>query len=357
MADEKPYLWIIDSERLPLAEFLDAFDDWAEFFHVAPGRAEPDWSQPPDAVFCSAEIAGGANGALFSALLKRAAEAPVLVVSRLRSLTQAITYFRAGAMDYLPLPLDGDESRGRFEAALEKRARQAMRELVVELEQVDGDPGDLSLTLRPSDSPAGASEDDILAALDGTGDASPESPPTDPAADPEEESDTPADPDDDAPTPVDGLPIPTLWEELPCGLLVFDSAGNLVFSNSLGLDLFGIDSVAELEDALESRRGMFSAHGANHKPLPDNQWPQVLALKTRTARSAVVSIEKPDRRRLWLRIDCLPHVAEGKINRLSMTVVNMTGELPPLSLAPAAPDGKDRKPKQAKQPSRAKRRK
>ena len=321
MAEDKPYLWILDSDRTPLAESLEAFDAWADIFYAAPGSAEPDWSRPPAAVFFSAEIAGGANGEPFVALRRLAENAPLLAVARLRSLTQAVSFFRAGVDDYLSLPLEEDEVRERLEAALEKAAARAMEGLVVELEAVDGDPGDVSLSLRPSaGEPGGSFEDDIIAGLDGTAVAAP--PETDRSA---------ADvlPDDE-PTPVDGLPIPTLWEELPCGLLVFDSAGNLVFSNSLGLELFGQNSLAELEDALESRRSLFAAHGANHKPLADNQWPQVLALKTRTARSAVVSIEKPDRRRVWLRIDCLPHVAEGRINRLSMTLVNLTGELPPL---------------------------
>jgi hypothetical protein len=111
---------------------------------------------------------------------------------------------------------------------------------------------------------------------------------------------------------------------------VFDSLGNLVFSNNAGLELFGRDTLAGLQDALENSLSAFAAHGLNNKPFPDNQWPHILAVKTRTARSAVVSVETGDKRRAWLRIDCQPHLADGKIARLSMTAVNLTGELPPL---------------------------
>lgn len=321
MTDDKPYLWIIDSDRRPLAETLDAFNGWSDILYVGPGQVEPEWEQPPDAIFFSAEIAGGATGAAFAELHREAGNVPLLAVTRLRSLAQAVSFFRAGAVDYLSLPLDEDDARERVEAALEKAARQAVQGLLMEIETVDRDPGEISLTLHPA--VAEEEEEDILAKLgEDAGGLSGEESPAD--ADPEDE-----------PVPVDGLPIPTLWEELPCGLLVFDSSGNLVFCNSLGLELFGASATAELEDALENGLAGFDARSANHKPLPDNQWPQILALKTRTARSAVVSVLKPDRRRVWLRIDCLPHLVDGRINRLTMTLVNLTGELPPLTATPA----------------------
>lgn len=360
MAEDKPYIWILDSDRKPLAECADTFADWADVLYIGPGQIVPDWDEPPDAVIFSAEIAGGVEGQLFGELIGEAGDIPLLAAAKLRSLSQALGYFRAGAADYLPLPLDPEETRDRLYAALEKAAQRTLRGLAVQLEPADPGIGEISLSLKPAAAPE--EEDDILAQLsddlaepaDSRNDA-PETPensrdatepePTEPVAEqpplPEPESEPvddgasapppqPETADEDEPEAVDGLPIPTLWEELPCGLLVFDSAGNLVFSNSLGLDLFGQASLAELGDALENRLAGFNAHAANHRPLPDNQWPQILARKSRTARSAVVSIEKPDNRRLWLRIDCLPHLAEGKINRLTMTVVNLTGELPPL---------------------------
>lgn len=300
MHENTPRVWILDAPRRPLAELPELFDGWAEAEYLEPDAA-PDWDNAPDAVFFSGELPGGAAGEAFGELLREAGDIPLLAVSRLRSFAQAVAFFRAGVADYLSLPLDGDDVRDRLDAALERAAESALRGAVMEIEPLDQDPGEISLSVQS-------------AAL------------APPAADP-----------DDEPVAVEGLPIPTLWEELPCGLLVFDSEGNLVFCNSLGLDLFGAASVAELQEALESGLSAFAAHAANHKPLPDNQWPQVLARKTRSARSAVLSLEKPDKRRVWLRIDCLPHVSEGKISRLAMTLVNLTGELPPLAAAPAAP--------------------
>lgn len=328
---DKPLIWLLDSERSPLAPSLEVFDGWADMVYVPAGQ-EPDWDTPPDAIFFSAESKGGAAGEWFTALSQAAGGIPLIAVTRLRSLAQAVAYFRAGALDYLSLPLEEEDARERLEAALERSAQLAMQGVMVELESLDQDPGDVSLSLVAPDDPALApppppgQEEDILAQLSGhakeAGQAAPPAPP--PAFQMDEDAE---------PVVVDGLPIPSLWEELPCGLLVFDSNGNMVFSNSLGLDLFGYESLAELQEALDNRRDGFAAHGANHKPLPDNQWPHVLAAKTRISRSAVMSIEKPDKRRVWLRVDCLPHLSEGKISRLSMTLVNLTGELP--SLAPA----------------------
>jgi CheY-like chemotaxis protein len=353
MMENRPLVWIYDSERGPLADCPDLFEDWADALYLQYPAPLPEDGETPDAILVSAEIPGGAAGEVFVGLCDAAGSLPVLVLAKLRSLTQALAFFRAGAADYLPLPMEEEELQERLAAALARAERLAMQSVMVELEPVDSDTGEISLNIVSADQDDGQEEVDILAGI--------VVPP------PERETRKPPDDDgaravaDDAPTEhgadgeepeaVDGLPIPTLWEELPCGLLVFDSRGNLVFSNSLGLELFGHDSLAELQDALENRLSGFAAHGANHKPLPDNQWPHVLARKSRAARSAVVSVERTDRRRAWLRIDCLPHLAEGKITRLSMTLVNLTGELPPL--APAAPAaGRAARPR-----SRGKRRK
>ncbi len=403
----KPSLWLIDSQRAPLknvaAEAGDVFtctylgEDWEV--------RRPD--NPPDAILVAAEIRGGANGNAFGKLLDFAQSAPVLVVTSLRSLAQAVAFFRAGAADYLSLPLDKAVLLERLDAALRRAEQSAMRDWVMQLEPVDADIGDLTLSLTPAESGrTRADDDDILAQLPG-GDAagggggfsSKEAPseaatstppneatqPND-AAQPKPEDSAPDEPKPDEPKPdepkpdepkpdepkpdepkpdepkpnepeadepevVDGLPIPSLWEELPCGLLVFDSAGNMVFANRLGLELFGFPTLAELQEVLENDRGRFAAHGANLRPLPDNQWPQVLAQKSRMARSAVLSIEKPDRRRTWIRIDCLPHLHDGKITRLSMTIVNLTGELPPFN-----PRGETAAPPAGKRDKRGRRR-
>lgn len=314
---QKPLLWLIDSVRSPLASCREAIESWADIAYFPPDAPPREWSASPDAVLFSAEMKGGPEGEPFQDLVSSVEDIPLIAVARLRSLAQAVAYFRAGVTDYLSLPLDEDDARERVFAALDRAAALVMRGMMVELEPVDQDPGEVSLTLRPSavQSPLINDDEDILARLN--------------PAKPEET--------EDEPTAVDGLPIPSLWDELPCGVMVFDSTANLVFSNALALGLFGFASLAELQEALENRRADFKAYAVNQKPLPDNQWPQILAGKTRTARSAVVSIERPDRRRSWLRIDCLPHLHDGQITRLCMTIVNLTGELPPLSTAEAAP--------------------
>lgn len=338
---DKPLIWLLDSERTPMARYLEVFDDWADTIHV-PQEESPDWDNPPDAIFFSAECKGGAAGEWFASLSRAAGGIPLLAVARLRSLAQAVAFFRAGAIDYLSLPLEEDDARERLAAALERSAQLAMQGVMVELESLDQDPGEISLSLLPTEVPV--QDEDILAQLPGNGAVPVSEPePTTPplvatAATLSHHAD-----DDVEPVAVDGLPIPSLWEELPCGLLVFDSNGNMVFSNSLGLELFGYESLAELQEALDNRRAEFAAYGANGKPMPDNQWPHVLSAKTRTARSAVISIEKPDKRRVWLRIDCMPHLSEAKISRLSMTLVNLTGELPSLAQpSPSAPTKREK---------------
>jgi CheY-like chemotaxis protein len=326
-----PLVWIVDSQRSPLAGCGPALAPWATVEYFPHDHPPGDWTAPPDVIFFSAEIPGGAGGEPFALLTDAANGIPLIAVARLRSLAQAVAFFRAGAADYLSLPLEEEDARARAAAAMERAAALAMRGMVVELEPIDPDPGEISLRLRPSTTPAvppAGDDEDILAELR-------------PAQS--------APPGEDEPVAVDGLPIPTLWEELPCGVVVFDSNANLVFSNTLAMDLFGFASLADLQDALENSLAGFNAHAANHKPLADNQWPHILSAKTRTPRSAVVSVEKPDRRRSWLRIDCLPHLHGGQLNRLSMTLVNLTGELPPLvSPEPTAAAPARDKPHKAK---------
>lgn len=352
MTDGSPLVWILDSDRKPLADCRELFEGWANILYMETPDAIPEEGEPPDALFVSADIPGGPGGEIFSGLCEWAGVTPVIVLAKLRSLTQALAFFRAGAADYLPLPVEEEEIQERLAAALARTERLAMPSVMVELEPVDSDPGEVSLSLVAAGGATGPEEDDILAGIAATPTTADAGADTGAAGTPEPQTADAA----EEPEAVDGLPIPTLWEELPCGLLVFDSRGNLVFSNRLGIELFGHASLAELQEALENALPAFAAHGANHNPLPDNQWPHILARKARAARSAVVSIEKPDRRRAWLRIDCLPHLADGKINRLSMTLVNLTGELPPLAPpAPVAPQRPEKRPARAK--ARGKRRK
>ncbi|MDR1519962.1 MAG: hypothetical protein LBU23_07460 [Planctomycetota bacterium] len=347
--DVKPRIWVIDSERKPLAESLAAFADWAEALYIGPEDAAPDWENHPDGIFFSAELAGGAGGEDFAQLAREAEGLPLIAVAGYRSLAQALAFFRAGAGDYLSVPLDADEARRSFTVLLERAGSQALRRLILapcpDID-VDVEPQpDAAGGVQPREN-AGAEpqEEDILARLDQ------EEPPAPGVAgaagfvsDHEPAAERPLPGEEEAagfapaeePEAVDGLPISTLWEEMPCGILVFDSGGALAFSNSLGLSLFGYALPEALGEALDRRRGSFAAHTANGKPLADNQWPQVLALRARAARSAVLSIVRPDGRRLWLRIDCLPHLADGEINRLGMTIVNLTGEIPAFVPAPA----------------------
>ncbi len=389
----RPKVWIIDTEHEGLESARAVLADWAEpVYYPYPTRPGNDASLP-DAILFSAEMKGGADGVHFTELAALAANVPLIAVSRLRSLAQAVAYFRAGAADYLSFPLDENELRERIAAAVERAANAHMHGVMVELEAVDPDPGVIQLRLSASPQDEQVPEEmantdadtepaveprledeDILAQIsspdhdnttldsrnqsdqilvDETQDTEPTKnrdgtiPDSEPIAPAEaeisdltdiqagygeEEPNVTAD-DAEEPEIVDGLPIPTLWEELPCGLLVYDSSGNLVFSNQLGLELFGSSSLADLQDALENRRSDFRAYGASHHPVAENHWPQEMAWKTGTPRSAVLSVELPNRRRSWLRIDCLPHLNDGAITRLSMTVVNLTGELPPLVIA------------------------
>lgn len=306
---DKPLVWIIDSPRSPLAESLPVFEACSDYRYFAWNEPLPVEAEAPDAVFFSAEIEGGPGGAEFPRLRDGLAGVPLLACARVRSLAQAVAYFRNGAADYLSLPLDPEETAGRLAAALSGERPPAV---MVELEAVDGDaPEALFAVSDTEEGPDLAIGGDILAQLS--------------------KDESPAiamNEDDSEPIAVDGLPIPSLWEELPCGLLAFDSEGNLVFSNGLALEMFGFDTLAALQDALDNRRSAFAARGANRKPLPDNQWPHSAAIRARAARHGLLSLERPDRSRVWLRMDCLPHLSDGAITRVTVTLVNMTGEIP-----------------------------
>ena len=322
----KPLVWIFDSARSPLGEALPAFDRLpAVFRHFGAGEAPRAGAEPPDVVFFSAGIEGGAGGAAFMSLRAAAGGVPLIAVSRLRSFAQALSFFRNGVFDYISLPVDDSELSERFEAALAKKNAD-MSTVMVEFEAMDEAARDgLTLTVHRAVATEVEPDEDILAQLATGGDTPPKpdgaggvSAPAG-ADTPREEADA---------DPVDGLPIPSLWDELPCGLLAFDSRGNLVFANSMAMKLFGHLSLNSLREALENGRPAFNALGANRKPLPDNQWPHLTAVKAKAARANIVSIARPDHSRLWLRMDCLPHLSDGKVNRMSMTVINMTGELP-----------------------------
>jgi DNA-binding NarL/FixJ family response regulator len=342
--NDKPLVWIVDSERAALGECLPAFDRCCSAFrYLEAGEPLPFGEDAPDAILFSAEIAGGPEGERYLDLRAEARGIPLIAVAKVRSLAQAVAFFRAGVNDYLSLPLDPGELSRRLEAARYVRAYPSST-VLVEVEGSGSSAGtvvlDRAVALEDRDvsaSAASGDDEDILAHLSreeagATPDAVPAS--DEPAVASGGTAEAPAE-DLESAEPVDGLPIPSLWEELPCGLAVFDSMGNLVFSNSLALDLFGMETLADLQEALENGRHSLGAMGQNRKPLPDNRWPHVAAVKAKAARSAVVSLERPDRRRVWLRIDCLPHLTDGKVSRLCMTLVNMTGDLPP----PAASRG------------------
>ena len=306
----KPLVWIIDSLRGPLAESAAAVGACCGYRYFTSDDSLPDAADAPDAVLFSGEIEGGPGGEAFAYLRQRLAGTPLLACARVRSLAQAVAYFRNGAADYLPLPLDPGEIADRLAAAF---AREVPPAVMVELEALDGDgPDAVSLAV-------GGDDDDILAQLSGEEQAAAGI--DDGNADSESE-----------PVAVDGLPIPSLWEELPCGLLAFDSEGNLVFSNRLAMDMFGFETLGDLQDALDNRRSSFAARGVNRKALPDNQWPHSAAIRARTARHGLVSFERPDGSRVWLRMDCLPHLSGGSLARLTVTLVNMTGEIPSIGL-------------------------
>lgn len=308
---QKPFVWIIDSPRSPLAGSLYAFEDSVGYRYFSHGEPpSPDLPQP-DAVFFSAEIEGGPTGELFSTLVENNPAIPLLAITKVRSLTQAVAFFRAGALDYLSLPLDPDEVAERLDASLVRIADLVAAVVTVELESLgDGVESELLSALQEE----GMNLDADLEELSG-----------DLGENDEAEND---DSDDIEAVPVDGLPIPSLWEELPCGLLVFDSQANLVYANASAFTLLGFESMGELQDMLGNKRSEFNALATNKKPLPDNKWPHIAAVKTRTERHATISVERPDKTRVWLRMDCLPHLADGALSRLTMTLVNMTGEMP-----------------------------
>jgi PAS domain-containing protein len=304
----------------------------------------------PDAVFFTADL-GEIDGLPGLEQLRRhLPDTPLLAVARVRSLAQAVDLFRRGVADYLSLPLDLAEVQERLAVAI-TTANSQLAAVTVEFEALDADPGDWRLSLSqveesPAAPPLAGEAGEEAEPVEETqpveaGEPVEEKEPGEAARPVEEAEPGEAGEEEEAGETVektqpvepveavDSLPVSSLWDELPTGLLVFDAAGSLAYVNRLGLELFGFASLGELRQRLESGLASFAARGPNRKPLPDNHWPHVLAIRSRAERHGLVYLERPSGRRVWLRLDCLPHLHAGVVTRTSVTVVNLTGELPP----------------------------
>lgn len=328
-------VWVVDSDKSTLAESVPVLAQLGDCKCFSFPQTEAEGLTIPDILLVSAEIEGGAEGEFFSALIKKFRDIPVIIAARVRSFAQALSFFRSGAADYLTLPLELMETAERLEAALLKRAKAGESdpvEVAVEVEETIGEmPRNLSLVVESFRQLPCAEDDDILAAL-----------PTedDPTQNPPSMIDTGSAPSQHEGEPASVIQIDEeksrqatqaeILEQLPCGYMALDLDGNLTVANAIAMETLGYDSLAELQDKWDSRRGEFGACGLNGKEIGSAHWPDMQALKSKARRSGCISVERPDNRRIWLRIDCLPVLSEGRVRYVAVTLTNVTDDHPPL---------------------------
>ena len=192
--------------------------------------------------------------------------AAIIVVARCRSLAAAVEFFRAGAVDYLPAPLSREELRERLYAALTRRERPATVEV-----EMETSAGDKPLTAAGMENM---------------------------------------------------LPL----SAIPCGLLLFNAEGALIAANRLALSLLGETDTARLAEAIRHHFEDWDPLDGQGRPLRPEAWPPRRALQEKAARAALVGLRRPDRTRVWLRLEAAPIIHNGRCQEIAMAMVNVTEE-------------------------------
>ncbi len=239
-----------------------------------------------DAIVASDSIPGGAQGAAFTHIRRTFPSRPVLVVAHLRSLATAIDFFRAGVADYLPAPLRPEETRERIEVAI-RRARG------------EGAGGGSEEPIEVLVEPAGPSA--ATASLSGR---------------------------------HEGNGRISL-ENLPCAALVFGADGRLREANGLALELLGHPALAGLRQAFDHGLAGYEPLDARAAPLAPERWPIRMALRQGCRAAATLGLLRPDRARVWVRLEAVPRRRHGRIRDVIATLSDLTPGDPP----PEAPKG------------------
>ncbi len=258
---DRPRLLVCDDPAQTLEEELPLFRDlgWACTYVQSVDDLSGGELQP-DAVILSGRLPGGPEGRAFARLQRAFPHAPLLVVASVRSLSTAVAFFRAGADDYLSMPLARDETRQRLTAALEGGRRagaHAVSEVSAEL--------------------AGG---EVLAKRTGA-------------------TSIPGR------APAEGGPLREGCidlEALGCGVWVCDGEGRLVAANAAALSLVARPSREDLGRCVARPIEVWEPLDARGCLLSPEAWPPFRALKDHAPRAGTMSLLRPDGTRVRVHL-------------------------------------------------------
>lgn len=281
MRESTAKLILCDDPTARLEEFLPFLRQSGFECQYVPSAADLTAGGPdPDVVLIGGGIRGGARGECFTRITSLCPGIPLIVLADMRSLSVAVDFFRAGASDYLALPVTDAELLDRIDAALRL-------------------PCDTPVV--PCDSIPDESNPEAM------------------------ETETPA-------TARDAV-----LDALPCGVLLFDRDGRLTVANPAALALFGVHSTPDLADMLERRLQEYAPVDLMNRPVSPEIWPPRRALRLAASAAATVGLRRPDGTRIWLRIEAKPVLENGTVVEVAASLSEISSECAELQRLRANP--------------------
>jgi CheY-like chemotaxis protein len=270
-----------------------------------------------DLLLACSELPGGAGGKEFRRIMKTAAGLPVVVVAHVRSLSDALSYFRAGVADYLPAPLSDTELGERIDSALAHPLDTWCEPFDAEAcEDSNGDEDANPAAALPVEQDT---EDD-------TDSLSPQELADDSGA-PAEAPATSGNPAaNDSNVKNHDTYAESAYAGLPVGVLKFSGDGELLLANPAALRILGRDA-ASIRGAFApgiAAAGELELIDLNGHAVRSDLWPPALCLKEKAARGRTLGLTRPDRLRVRLRIDATPTLNNGLVKEITVTVCNVT---------------------------------
>ena len=260
--EERPRLLVCDDPAQTLEEELPLFRDlgWACTYVQSADELSGEEVQP-DAVILSGRLPGGPEGRAFARLQRIFPHAPLLVVASVRSLSAAVAFFRAGADDYLSMPLAPEEIRQRLAAARESGRRPGAQGVA----EVKAEPvGDAVVPERTEETGAARRA-----------------------------------PADDGPFCDGRIDL----EALGCGVWVTDAEGRLAAANTAALAMLARPSREDLGRCLARPIEVWEPLDVRGRLLSAEDWPPFRALKDHAPRAGTMSLLRPDGTRVWVHMD------------------------------------------------------
>ncbi|MBN2712687.1 MAG: hypothetical protein JXR97_09715 [Planctomycetes bacterium] len=270
---EKPHILVCDGQGRRLEECLPVLRDLGYACTYIPDVASLyKGCEFPDLLVVSAEINGGPGGADFREITQTFPGVAVMAIAHVRSLSTAIAFFRAGVVDYLPVPFARDEASERIEAAL-----------LAPVDTVVEECAESEVLLAGQDMVAGAAVEREVLGLD--------------------------------------------LDVLPCGVLIFDSHEKLIQANVAAMALFEQPGLDEMQMLLAHHFDEYNPLDMHGRPVSPDNWPPRKALKEKAYRAATISLQRPDHTRIWLHMEASPQLTMGKVGSVALTLTNITEEL------------------------------